>query len=195
MPFYLRQGKIPQKRHTAFYKEDGSLYREELFSTHGFSNIYSNKYHHDMPTKTLYVERVNINHGQVWQDDLIQNYKINTAQNDSVQGNHYTARKALLSNPDCAIYSAKVTENSSQFYRNAYADELIFIHQGSGELLSEYGRIEVKQWDYLVIPRGTIYQLNFDDFKNTRLFILESFSMLEIQSLFNMHKGKPLINA
>ena len=68
MPFYIQRGKIPPKRHTTFYREDGELYREELFSTHGFSNSYSNKYHHNMPTKVLSVEPLKLEHV----DDLIK---------------------------------------------------------------------------------------------------------------------------
>ena len=50
MPFYQTLGKIPSKRHTIFRKEDGSLYAEELVSTHGFSSTYSNVYHCYPPT-------------------------------------------------------------------------------------------------------------------------------------------------
>lgn len=50
MPFYMRMGKIPAKRHTQFRKTDGSLYSEQLFSTEGFSSIYSLLYHNHAPT-------------------------------------------------------------------------------------------------------------------------------------------------
>ena len=51
MPFYVRQGDIPSKRHTAFKKEDGNIFYEELVSRKGFSSIYSNYYHLHRPTK------------------------------------------------------------------------------------------------------------------------------------------------
>jgi homogentisate 1,2-dioxygenase len=194
MPQYIKLGQIPTKRHTTFYREDGELYREELFSTHGFSNIYSNKYHHSMPTKSLFVERLTIEHGRPWQDNLIQNYKLDTNACDA-SGNFITSRKKLLHNDDCAIYTAKVSEKCSQFYKNAYADELIFIHQGSGELLSEYGVIRFEKWDYIIIPRGTIFQLSFDDYQMARLFIVESFSMLEIPSHYRNDYGQLLETA
>ncbi len=82
MPFYVKQGQVPNKRHIAFEKPSGELYREELFSTHGFSNIYSNKYHHNMPTKALTVEPFELSHGEVWQDSLVQNYKLDSKQAD-----------------------------------------------------------------------------------------------------------------
>ena len=51
MPFYYNQGHIPPKRHTVYKKSDGSLYYEELISREGFSYMYSNLYHLQMPTK------------------------------------------------------------------------------------------------------------------------------------------------
>ncbi|MFM2189665.1 MAG: hypothetical protein RL491_51, partial [Bacteroidota bacterium] len=50
MPQYHTLGQIPPKRHTQFRKPDGTLYSEELFSTHGFSNVYSLIYHAHPPT-------------------------------------------------------------------------------------------------------------------------------------------------
>jgi homogentisate 1,2-dioxygenase len=49
-------GSVPRKRHTQFRKPDGSLYSEELISTHGFSNVYSLIYHCYPPTMIKEVE-------------------------------------------------------------------------------------------------------------------------------------------
>ena len=194
MPFYIKQGSIPSKRHIAFRKEDGELYREELFSTHGFSNIYSNKYHHNMPTKVVRVEPHEVDHGQEWKDRILQNYKIHTAR-ISEGGNFFTARKQHMFNNDVAMYTAKVTSDTEDFYRNAYADEVVFVHQGSGTLLSEYGNIEIRQWDYLVIPKGTTYQLKFDNYDDVRLFVIESSTMISIPSHFRTPTGQMLESA
>ncbi|MCC4832354.1 homogentisate 1,2-dioxygenase [Shewanella sp. 10N.7] len=194
MPVYVQQGQIPAKRHIAFEKESGELYREELFSTHGFSNIYSNKYHHNMPTKALAVAPYSVDHGETWQDSLIQNYKLDSRQADC-EGNFFSARNKIFFNSDVAMYTAKVSEDTAEFYRNAYADEIVFIHNGSGKLLSEYGELEVKQWDYLIIPRGTTYQLKFDDYANVRLFVIESFSMVEVPKHFRNEYGQMLESA
>ena len=194
MPFYVRQGQIPSKRHIAFKKPNGELYREELFSTHGFSNIYSNKYHHNMPTKALEVSALSVEHGQHWQDSLIQNYKLDSRKADRA-GNFFSARNKLFFNNDVAIYTARVSEDTDCFYRNAYADEVIFVHEGSGKLYSEYGVLEVSRWDYLVIPRGTTYQLKFDSLDNVRLFVIEAFSMVEIPKHFRNEYGQLLESA
>lgn len=194
MPFYISQGDIPPKRHTTFEKPNGELYREELFSTHGFANIYSNKYHHNMPTKTLQVRPYQLSHGDSWHDPLIQNYKLDSRLADT-QGNFFSARNKLFFNADVAMYTAKVTEDTEEFYRNAYCDEVIFVHEGQGELRSEYGAIAIKKWDYLVIPRGTIYQLKFSDYKQVRLFVIESSSMVEVPKHFRNEYGQLLESA
>jgi homogentisate 1,2-dioxygenase len=195
MPYYVKQGKIPDKRHITFYKDDGkTLYREELFSTHGFSNNYSLKYHHNMPTKTLDIKKHDLSHGEFWEDALTQYYKFDTKEADG-KGNFFTARKQFLFNDDLALYTGKVTEDTDKFYRNAYADEVIFVHEGEGKLYSEYGVLELKKWDYLVIPKGTTYQLKFNDYQNVRLFIIESFSMIDIPKHFRSEYGQLLEHA
>ena len=194
MPFYVKQGKIPPKRHITFYKEDGTLFREELFSTHGFSNSYSNKYHHNMPTKTIEIKKHSVEHGENWDDPLIQYYKFDTKKSDK-NGNFFSARNQQMFNDDVAMYSAKVTEDTDQFYRNAYADEVVFVHEGTGTLYSEYGTLEIKKWDYLVIPRGTTYQLKFDNYENVRLFVIESFSAIDIPKDFRSEYGQLLEHA
>lgn len=194
MPFYVKQGQIPHKRHIVFEKENGELYREELFSTHGFSNIYSNKYHHNMPTKALEVAPYSLGHGANWEDSLVQNYKLDSRDADR-EGNFFSARNKIFYNNDLALYTAKVTADTDEFYRNAYADEVVFVHEGEGTLYSEYGTIKVQKWDYLVIPRGTTYQLKFNDYSNVRLFAIESFSMVEVPKHFRNEYGQLLESA
>ena len=46
---------------------------------------------------------------------------------------------------------------------------------GSGILKTMYGNIEFKYGDYLIIPRGTTYQIDFETEENKLLYI-ESFS-------------------
>lgn len=92
------------------------------------------------------------------------------------QKDYLQSRKPVLVNNDCHIVLAAPQESmSGYFYKNADADEMIFIHKGSGTLRTMYGNLDFGYGDYLVIPRGTIYQMSFSDADN-RLFIVESFS-------------------
>lgn len=190
MPYYVRVGKVPPKRHTTFYKEDEkSLYREELFSTKGFSGIYSNKYHLYMPPQVESVKEIKMGGSQEWSDAPLKYYHFITGQKQS-GGNFLTARNIFLKNEHCVISTANISEDSRLFYRNSYAHEIVFIHHGEGEMFSEYGRLPFEQWDYIVIPKGTTYQLKFKDYKNVKIFIIESDTPFDIPRHFRNEYGQ-----
>lgn len=191
MPFYVKVGKVPHKRHITFYKEDGkSLYREELFSTKGFSGIYSNKYHLYMPPQVEKISEVSIdNSANDWDDAPVEYYHFVTDKKQT-KGNLLTARNEFLKNDHCVISTAHIKEDSEFFYRNSQMHEIIFIHHGKGNLLSEYGKIKFDEWDYLIIPKGTTYQLKFDDYKNNKVLIIESDTPFEIPPHFRNDYGQ-----
>jgi homogentisate 1,2-dioxygenase len=191
MPFYVKVGKVPPKRHITFYKEDGkSLYREELFSTKGFSGIYSNKYHIYMPPQVEKISEVSIDSSaNDWNDAPVEYYHFITDKKQN-KGNILTARNEFLKNDHCVISTAHITEDTDIFYRNSQMHEIIFVHHGKGWLLSEYGKIKFDEWDYLIIPKGTTYQLKFDDYKHNKVFIIESDTPYEIPSHFRNEYGQ-----
>ena len=172
---YHSLGKIPPKRHTQFRKPDGSLYHEELFSTEGFSNMYSLLYHCNPPTQIVQVgDPISVAPKVVSDKQLkhrsLQGFKI-PAEDDYLK-----SRKPVLVNNDCQIILAAPRKSTvDYFFKNADADEVIFVHVGSGTLKSMYGNLDFSYGDYLVVPRGTVYQLHFND-ENNRLFIVESYS-------------------
>jgi homogentisate 1,2-dioxygenase len=191
MPFYVKVGKVPPKRHITFYKEDGkSLYREELFSTKGFSGIYSNKYHLYMPPQVEKISEVKIDSSENdWNDAPVEYYHFITDKKKT-KGNILSARNEFLKNEHCVISTAHITGDAEFFYRNSQMHEIVFIHHGKGWLLSEYGKIKFEEWDYLIIPKGTTYQLKFDDYKNNKVFIIESDTPYEIPSHFRNEYGQ-----
>lgn len=86
------------------------------------------------------------------------------------------SRKILLCNNDCQISVAAPSKSMTEyFYKNSDADEVIFIHEGTGVFKSIYGNLKFEYGDYIVIPRGTIYQFVFDTPEN-RLLIVDSFA-------------------
>jgi len=191
MPFYVKVGKVPPKRHTTFYKSDGkSLYREELFSTKGFSGIYSNKYHLYMPPQVEKISEVKIDSSSNDWNDAPADYYHFVTDNKKTKGNILSARNEFLKNDHCVISTAHITEDADFFYRNSQMHEIVFIHHGKGLLLSEYGKIKFEDWDYLIIPKGTTYQIKFDDYKNNKVFIIESDSAFEIPSHFRNEYGQ-----
>ena len=190
MPFYVKIGKVPPKRHTTFYKPDGkSLYREELFSTKGFSGIYSNKYHVNIPTQVETIKELNEIDKNGWPDAPLQYYHFFTNQKQT-DGNFLTARNEFLKNNHCIVSTAHVSEDTDIFFRNSFMHELIFIHYGSGEFISEYGKLPFEQWDYIIVPKGTTYRMKFDDYENVKLFIAESDTPFDIPRHYRNEYGQ-----
>jgi len=189
MPHYFRLGTIPHKRHTQFRKPDGSLYSEQLFSTEGFSSDYALLYHEHPPTMIIKTEEPYDVAPRIAEEKMLKHrsfegFKIN-AEKDFLQ-----SRKAVLVNNDCHIVLASPQDSMKDyFYKNADADEIIFVHEGSGTLLTQYGELPFGYGDYLVIPRGTIYQIKFDGLQN-RLFIVESFSPIRFPKKYLSKYGQ-----
>ena len=168
-------GSIPHKRHTQFRKPNGELYSEQLFSTEGFSNDYSLLYHNHPPTEIIKTdEPVNVQ-PEVSEEKMLKHRSLE-GFNIKPEADYLQSRKPILVNNDCHIVLAAPQKSMTDyFYKNADADELIFIHEGSGLLKTQYGQLDFAYGDYLIIPRGCIYQITFAT-ENNRLFIIESFS-------------------
>ncbi len=175
MPRYHKLGKIPPKRHTTFEKPDGSLYQEELFGTAGFAGMSSLIYHLYPPTVVSEVKRGEDVSPKIAID---KNMKALSFKGFSIspEKDYLASRKTLFANNDLHIgLAAPMGFSKNYFYRNSDADEMLFIHMGSGILKTMYGNIEFKYGDYLIIPRGTTYQIDFETEENKLLYI-ESFS-------------------
>ncbi len=195
MPFYHKLGKLPRKPHTVFYKDDGKkLYREELFSTRGFSGIFTNKYHIHMPTRVKSATHLDLKEAPVWEEAPLLYYHFFTDRKKT-PGNFITARNLFMRNNHTKIATANPTENTEDFYRNAFATEYIFIHHGTGKLLSEYGQLDFVEGDQILIPRGTTYQLVFDKLEGNKIFIVESDTPFELPDHYKNEHGQLLEGA
>tara|TARA_R110000796_G_scaffold74374_1_gene167351 strand:- start:349486 stop:350646 length:1161 start_codon:yes stop_codon:yes gene_type:complete len=173
MPFYHQLGKIPHKRHTTFKKEDGGYYYEQLFGTVGFDGMSSLLYHVHRPTQVKEVLR---SYDVSPKIAVEKNMLSLGLKGFSVppKADYLESRTPVLVNSDCEIILASPTKSQTEyFYKNSDCDELIFIHQGTGRLRTLLGTLEFSYGDYLMVPRGMIYQIEFDNEKN-RLFIVES---------------------
>jgi homogentisate 1,2-dioxygenase len=175
MPFYHKLGKFPQKRHTTFEKEQGGYYYEQLFGTEGFHGFASLLYHVHRPTQVRSVSNPIDVAPKAAIDKNIKSYMLKGFQVKPT-ADFLESRQIVLFNNDLNIALAAPTKSLTEyFYKNADADEVIFIHEGTGTLRTLLGNIPFKYGDYLVIPRGMIYQIEFETSQN-RLFIVESFS-------------------
>ena len=177
MPHYYKLGNIPHKRHTQFRKPDGGLYSEQLFSTEGFSNDYSILYHCHPPTQIIKTEPQQDLSPKIAEEKMLKHRSFE-GFNIKPGGEYLQSRVPVLVNNDCHIVlAAPASGTGDYYYKNTDADEMIFVHEGSGTVHTQYGDLPFGYGDYIVLPRGTIYQIEFKDDKN-RLFIVESFTPL-----------------
>lgn len=189
--YYHSLGSIPHKRHTQFRKPDGGLYAEELFSTEGFSNDSSLLYHCSPPTAIIHTDAPYDVMPAIAEEKMLKHRSFDGFNIKPVD-DFLQSRIPVLVNSDCHIVLAAPQQSMSDyFYKNADADEMIFVHEGSGLLKTMYGNFEFGYGDYLVIPRGTIYQISFNDTGN-RLFIVESFSPIRFPKKYLSKYGQLL---
>src|SRR5919112_915914 len=194
MPYYHKLGSIPHKRHTQFRKPDGGLYSEQVFSTEGFSNDYSLLYHVYPPTQIIKTEKPvsvapEIAEEKMLKHRSLEGFKVKPAKD------YLDSRVPVLVNSDVHIVLASPQQSMQDyFFKNADADELIFVHEGSGVLKTLYGELPFAYGDYLVVPRGTIYQIHFNS-EDNRLFIVESFSPIRFPKRYLSKYGQLLENS
>ena len=194
MPYYHTLGTVPHKRHTQFRKPDGDLYSEQLFSTEGFSSDSSLLYHCHPPTVIIhtgapYDVSPHIAEEKMLKHRSFEGFRIMPSRD------FLDSRRTVLVNNDCHIVLASPQESmSGYFYKNADADEMIFVHEGTGKLLTQYGELPFGYGDYIMVPRGTIYQIVFDGNDN-RLFIVESFSPIRFPKKYVSRNGQLMENS
>lgn len=190
MPYYHKLGKLPRKRHTAFYKPDGkSLYREELTSSKGFSGIYSNKYHIYMPTSVRSYQEIEIKQVERWREAPLQHWHFVTEDYKS-DGDFLSSRNVFLENDNVEIGTAHPNINTDKFYKNSFCSEYIFIHRGRGNFRSEYGNFRFEEGDQIFIPQSVIYNLEFDTLDNNKILYIESDTPFEMPKHYYNEYGQ-----
>lgn len=194
MPQYIRVGKVPGKRHIVFRKPNGSLYHEELFGTEGFSGISSLVYHLNPPTRVKEFGEAYSVRPEIAIEDNLQARSYLGFEVEP-EDDYILSRKVLFVNDDMHIGLASPRRGTGDyFFKNADADEMIFVHRGQGILKTMYGSIPFEYGDYLIIPRGTVYQIEFESTDNKLLFI-ESFSPIETPSRYRNQYGQFMENS
>ncbi|UBF29956.1 homogentisate 1,2-dioxygenase (plasmid) [Kovacikia minuta CCNUW1] len=194
MTYYYKLGTIPHKRHTQFRQPDGSLYHEELMGTRGFSGVQSLLYHLHPPTqiqKIVLEQRIDI---PFEEEGPLRHRHLRTAEGMS-EGDAIAARIPLMANSDVCISVARPTEPMSYWYRFALGDEVIFVHQGSGVLESQYGILRYRMGDYLVIPTGVLWRMIPDPDTSQQMLVIEAQGHIKPPTRYLNQYGQFLENA
>jgi homogentisate 1,2-dioxygenase len=182
MPRYLSLGSIPKKRHTAHrtspgYKNEGIFY-EEVVSTHGFSRAYSIAYHLKPPTRVKKVEAAGQRTIEVVEQPALRHHHLKTGK-IAASGDPVTGRVPLFTNADVTLWRCRPGRPQAELFRNAMAEEIVFVHKGRGRLLTHFGVLNFKPVDYVVIPRCTTYQFEFEaEGGQPDLLVIESTGLL-----------------
>jgi len=191
MPIYHKLGAFPQKRHTQFKSPEGKFYYEQLFGTEGFHGFSSLLYHTHRPTQVKEILRSYDATPKVAVDKnikamLLKGFEIKP------EDDFLDSRKVLLFNSDIWFGLAAPKKSlRTYFYKNADADEMLFIHKGKGTLRTFMGNIPFEYGDYLIIPRGMIYQIDFET-EDNRLLFLESFHPIYTPKRYKNSGGQML---
>jgi homogentisate 1,2-dioxygenase len=190
MPYYHTLGTIPRKRHIAFRKPDGGLYAEELMGHEGFHGTSSLLYHNHPPTTVKSVRRVKEMVLEADPDETLHHRHFLTSR-IKPGGSPTMDRIPLLFNSDIAMLYVEPTKNDEFFYRNAQADELVYVSKGTGILETVYGNLEYGEGDYLVIHRGILhrYQMNPKS-EQTKFVVFESRGHVRYPSRYKNEFGQ-----
>jgi homogentisate 1,2-dioxygenase len=177
MPFYMRLGSIPRKRHIAHRREGGyrgeGIYYEEVVTTAGFGRAYTICYHLRPPTRVRKVEAAGTVEVEPVSEPTLRHHHLRT-KGLKPGGDVITGRVPLLLNDDVMMSRCRPAQAQTELYRNAAADEVIFVHQGKGILHSMFGLLPFKPYDYIVIPHCMTYRLEFEAGVQPDLLVFES---------------------
>jgi len=148
----LKKGKYAKQAHLNL--PEGTY--EEEHGRNGFFGKVSHLYRLNPPTSWIRIEG---------------NLKPRAYNTNKLENNEW---KKLLYNSDLSIYVYKINSDMDYYFRNADGDEIIFVHNGEGEIQTDYGKFFYKKGDYIVIPRGTTHRILTNN--NSFFLIIESYS-------------------
>jgi homogentisate 1,2-dioxygenase len=198
MPQYLKLGLLPPKRHTAHRHEPGFLGEgiayEEVVTAAGFGRAYSILYHLRPPTRVRKVEPAGMRSLDLAVLPVLRHHHFKTGALDR-RGDPIHGRVPLLANDDVVLSRCRPAEPQRELYRNATADEVVFVHQGAGVLHSMYGALPFRPYDYIVIPRTTTYELKFAPAPVPDLLVIESAGDITIPARYLNPDGQLRLGA
>ncbi len=164
---YCALGQIPAKRHIQFPdpghegSDAAALLVEEVLGFEGFSGNESILYHLHAPGAVAEVGSFRPIEHDEWVPDAHVHRLTHTGE-IAASGDPITGRRVLEYNDDVEVGICVPESEADYFYRDGEGDEVLFVHEGGGVLESTFGTLPFREYDYVVIPRGTTYRLRFD---------------------------------
>ena len=100
-----------------------------------------------------------------------------------------------MANRDLVLSVARFRESMDYWYRYAHGDELLFVHEGRGVLETQFGHIEYRPGDYLVLPTGVIWRLLPRADESQRMLCVEAAGHIEPPGRYVNRYGQFLENS
>ncbi len=193
MPVYTRVGELPNKRHVQFRSPGGKLYQEEVYGSRGFDGRYSILYHLYPPTEIQGVELISydIEPKSVSASEGLKHRHLRLGD-ATVYGDAVSGRKVILFNSDISIGVCAPKVEMDYFFSNGNCDDIIFVQEGSGTLFSQFGSLPYREGDYIVIPKGTIYQIKTNSPEAELFLVIETPGNIELPHRFMNEYGQLL---
>jgi homogentisate 1,2-dioxygenase len=198
MPRYLRLGTLPRKRHISHVQEPGfhgeGIYYEEVVTQAGFSGPYSIAYHLRPPTRVERIEPAGTLPWELGDEPTLRHHHLKTRSLPR-SGDPVSGRVLLLGNEDVTLARCRPEKPQEELYRNADADELIFVHSGRGTLQTMFGPLPFREFDYIVIPRSTTYRLDLELVREADLLVIEAHGSLGVPARYRNDDGQLKLGA
>ncbi|MEJ5275280.1 MAG: homogentisate 1,2-dioxygenase, partial [Thermogemmata sp.] len=193
MPYYRTLGKIPKKRHIAHrtqpgFRQEGIFY-EEVLTRAGFSRAYTILYHRRPPTRVREVTAAGRCAVERVAEAVLRHHHLRTGQLPR-QGDPISGRVPLLTNDDVTLWRCRPALPQAEWFRNAAADEILFVHQGQGMLQSPLGLLPFRDCDYIVIPRGLLWRLDVAHPASLDLLVIESRGLVDFPVRYRNADGQ-----
>lgn len=187
MTYYRQAGHVPRKRHTWHRDADGTRLAEELMGEQGFSGASSLLYHRHSPSAITGVEEVGIQRPGPSPNQPLLPWHLRPDATD--HGDLITGRQVLLGNADVTISTVRASR-SSELYRNAAGDELVYLQGGRSRFESVFGAIEVHAGDYIVVPASTTHRWIVEDETEVEALVLEAAGHVRIPERYLTDRGQ-----
>jgi homogentisate 1,2-dioxygenase len=192
--YYVRVGDVPRKRHTWHRDASGARLAEELMGEEGFSGASSLLYHRYSPSAITGVDAVMIERSALLPNEPLLPWHV-VAPKLEAGGDMVTARHVLFGNTDVTLCWV-AAGRSSDLYRNAAGDELVYVQSGQARFESVFGCIDAGPGDYVLVPASTTHRWVVAGDAEVRALVLEASRHVTIPGRYltasgQMREGAP----
>jgi len=153
---YVKVGDVPKKRHTLHKAGTGAVLTEELMGEEGFSGASSLLYHRHSPSAVTSIEAIDVTRSELAPNLPVRPMHLRTF--DLGEGGDLVTGRRVLAATSTVALCVVAADVTSELYRDAAGDELVFVHTGLATFESVFGRIDVVPGDYVVVPRSTTHR-------------------------------------